>query len=74
MTNLSVLVEPSHTMASSNKVYKILSYTDGTINAEDFTSSAVFNVKYGAKTCIPIENTKIVVRIEKKKKVKIKKI
>jgi hypothetical protein len=48
-----------------NKVYKILSYTDGTINAEDFTSSAVFNIKFAANTCIPIENTKIVVKIEK---------
>jgi len=48
-----------------NKVYKIITYTDGTINAEDFTGSAVFNVKYGANTCIPIENTKIVVKIEK---------
>jgi len=48
-----------------NKVYKILSYTDGTINAEDFTSSAVFNIKYAANTCIPVENTKIVVKIEK---------
>jgi DNA-directed RNA polymerase subunit E'/Rpb7 len=48
-----------------NKVYKILSYTDGTINAEDFSGSAVFNIKYAANTCIPIENTKIVVKIEK---------
>jgi len=48
-----------------NKVYKMISYTDGIINAEDFTSSAVFNIKYAANTCIPIENTKIVVKIEK---------
>ena len=48
-----------------NKVYKIQSYSDGTINPEDFTSSAVFNVQYSANTCIPVENTKIVVKIEK---------
>jgi len=48
-----------------NKVYKMMSYSDGIINAEDFTSSAVFNIKYAANTCIPIENTKIVVKIEK---------
>jgi DNA-directed RNA polymerase subunit E'/Rpb7 len=48
-----------------NKIYKILSYSDGTINAEDFSGGAVFNIKYSANTCIPIENTKIVVKIEK---------
>lgn len=48
-----------------NQVIKILSYTDGTINAEDFTGSAVFDIKYSANVCIPIENTKIVVKIEK---------
>jgi hypothetical protein len=48
-----------------NKVYKILSYSDGTINPEDFNASAVFNIKYSASSCIPIENTKIVVKIEK---------
>lgn len=48
-----------------NNVYKILSYSDGTINPEDFNASAVFDVKYSANACIPIENTKIVVKIEK---------
>jgi DNA-directed RNA polymerase subunit E'/Rpb7 len=48
-----------------NRVIKILTYSDGTINAEDFTSSAVFDIKYSANVCIPIENTKIIVKIEK---------
>ncbi len=48
-----------------NKVLKILTYTDGTINPEDFSGSAVFDIKYSANVCIPIENTKIVVKIEK---------
>jgi DNA-directed RNA polymerase subunit E'/Rpb7 len=48
-----------------NKVLKILTYSDGTINPEDFEASAVFNIKYSANTCIPIENTKIIVKIEK---------
>jgi DNA-directed RNA polymerase subunit E'/Rpb7 len=48
-----------------NKVYKILSYSDGTINPEDFNASAVFDIKYSASSCIPVENTKIVVKIEK---------
>jgi len=48
-----------------NNILKILSYSDGTINPEDFSGSAVFDIKYSANACIPIENTKIVVRIEK---------
>jgi len=48
-----------------NNIYKILSYDDGMINPEDFSGSALFNVKYSANACIPIENTKIIVKIEK---------
>ena len=48
-----------------NQVIKVLSYTDGTINPEDFTGSAVFDIKYSANVCKPIENTKIIVKIEK---------
>jgi DNA-directed RNA polymerase subunit E'/Rpb7 len=48
-----------------NKVFKILTYSDGLINPEDFSGSAVFNIKYSGNACIPIENSKIVVRIEK---------
>jgi len=48
-----------------NRIIKILTYSDGTINAEDFTGSAVFDIKYSANVCIPIENTKIIVKIEK---------
>ena len=48
-----------------NQVIKVLSYTDGVINAEDFTGSAIFDIKYSANVCKPIENTKIIVKIEK---------
>ena len=48
-----------------NKVYKILSYGDGIMNTEDFSGSAIFDIKYSANTCIPIENTNIIVKIEK---------
>ena len=48
-----------------NNVYKILSYDDGVINPEDFSGSAIFNVKFSANACRPIENTKIIVKIEK---------
>ena len=48
-----------------NKVYKVMSYSDGMINPEDFSGSAIFNIKYSANACIPIENTRIVVKIEK---------
>ena len=48
-----------------NNIHKILSYSDGTINAEDFTASAVFDIKYSANVVIPVENTKIIVKILK---------
>jgi DNA-directed RNA polymerase subunit E'/Rpb7 len=48
-----------------NNVYKIISYDDGVINPEDFSGSAIFNVKFSANACRPIENTKIIVKIEK---------
>jgi DNA-directed RNA polymerase subunit E'/Rpb7 len=48
-----------------NKVFKILSYSDGLISPEDFSGSSVFNIKYSANACIPVENSKIVVKIEK---------
>jgi len=48
-----------------NKVFKILSYSDGLISPEDFSGSSVFNIKYSGNACIPVENSKIVVKIEK---------
>ena len=35
------------------------------MNTEDFSGSAIFDIKYSANTCIPIENTNIIVKIEK---------
>ena len=45
------------------KIYKILEYTDGVIDAENFTGAAVFNIKYLAKICVAIKETTIIAKI-----------
>jgi DNA-directed RNA polymerase subunit E'/Rpb7 len=45
------------------KIHKITSYTNGIIEPENFTGSAVYNVKYLANICIPIEKTIIIGKI-----------
>ena len=45
------------------KIYKIIKYTNGIIEAENFTGSAIFNIKYLAKICIAIKETTIIAKI-----------
>lgn len=45
------------------KVYKILEYTDGIVEPENFTGSAVYNVKYLANICTILKDTTIVCKI-----------
>ena len=45
------------------KIYKILEYTNGIIDGENFTGAAVFNIKYLAKVCMAIKETTIVAKI-----------
>jgi DNA-directed RNA polymerase subunit E'/Rpb7 len=45
------------------KIYKILEYTDGVIDGENFTGAAVFNIKYLAKICVAIRETTIIAKI-----------
>lgn len=45
------------------KVYKILEYTNGIIEAENFTGAAVFNIKYLAKICVAVKETTIIAKI-----------
>ena len=53
-------------------VYNILSYDDGILEAEDFTGSAKYNIKYSARLCCPVENTFIICKIENMNKLLIK--
>jgi DNA-directed RNA polymerase subunit E'/Rpb7 len=46
------------------KVLKIENYSDGEVEGENFTGSAVYNIRYLASLCIPVEKTQIICRIE----------
>jgi DNA-directed RNA polymerase subunit E'/Rpb7 len=44
-------------------IHKIIEHNDGLIVPEDLSGSVLFNVKYSALVCIPIENTNIICKI-----------
>ena len=46
------------------KVLKIEDYSDGDIEGENFSGSAVYKIRYLASLCIPIEKTQIITKIE----------
>ena len=46
------------------KLFKILDYSDGEIIPENFDSSSIFNIKYSCRVCIPIEQSKIICKID----------
>jgi DNA-directed RNA polymerase subunit E'/Rpb7 len=45
------------------KVYKILDYTNGVIEPENFTGAAVYDVKYLAKICTALKDTMLIAKI-----------
>ncbi len=45
------------------KIYKIIEYTNGIIDAENFTGAAVYNIKYLAKICVALKETTIIGKI-----------
>ena len=45
------------------KIYKILEYKDGIIEPENFTGSAIYDVKYLAKICVALKESTIVAKI-----------
>lgn len=47
------------------KVYKLLNYSSGIIDQENFTGSAVYDVEYLAKLCVIVPNITIVTNIVK---------
>lgn len=46
-----------------SKIFKILDYSDNTIDINNLDCSVFYNVKYSARLCFPIENTMIIARI-----------
>jgi DNA-directed RNA polymerase subunit E'/Rpb7 len=44
-------------------VHKIVEHDYGIIQPENFNASAIFNIKYSCKLCLPIEDTIIVAKI-----------
>jgi DNA-directed RNA polymerase subunit E'/Rpb7 len=45
------------------KVYKIINYSNGIIEPENFTGSAKYNVRYMAKKCMAIQGTFIIAKM-----------
>lgn len=46
------------------KVLKIEDYSEGEVEGENFTGSAVYKIRYLASLCVPIEKTQIITKIE----------
>lgn len=65
-TNLKKKVEKKcNKYGYVTKIFKILEHKNGLIECGDFSASAIYNVKYSARMCIPIENTKIICKVSK---------
>ena len=47
-----------------DKIIKIVDYSDGIIDSENFSANGVYNIKYIASICIPLIKTTIVARVE----------
>lgn len=43
-----------------DEVYRILEYSDGMMPPENLNGSAIYNITYHCKLCIPVENTIII--------------
>lgn len=56
------------------KLFKILDYSDGEIIPENFDSSSIFNIRYSCRVCLPVEQTKIICKIDFLNKALIKAI
>ena len=55
-----------------SKIHKINDYSSGIIIPENLDSSAIYDVKYSCKLCLPIENTMIICKIDLITKVLVK--
>jgi len=43
-----------------DEVFRIIDYSDGFMPPENLTGSAIYNIKYHCKICIPVENSIII--------------
>ncbi len=43
-----------------DEVYRILEYSDGVMPPENLSASAIYNITYHCKLCIPVENTAVI--------------
>ena len=43
-----------------DEVYRIIEYSDGIMPPENLNGSAIYNITYHCKLCIPVENTSII--------------
>lgn len=43
-----------------DEVYRILEYSDGLMPPENLSGSAIYNITYHCKLCIPVENTVVI--------------
>jgi len=43
-----------------DQVYRILEYSDGMMPTENLNASAIYNITYHCKICIPVENTVVI--------------
>jgi len=47
-----------------DEVYKIMEFSDGILRPENLDGSAIYNISYHCRICIPIEHTIIICRFE----------
>jgi DNA-directed RNA polymerase subunit E'/Rpb7 len=47
-----------------DEVYRIINYSDGKLHPENFPASAIYDISYHCRLCIPIENTIIIAQIK----------
>ncbi len=54
------------------RIYEILEYNMGEIVPENFTASAIFDIKYSGRLCSPVKNTQIICKISQLSKALIR--
>jgi DNA-directed RNA polymerase subunit E'/Rpb7 len=47
-----------------DEVYRIVEYSDGLMPSENLNGSAIYNVVYHCRLCIPVENTIIIAQVQ----------
>ncbi len=53
------------------EIYKIVEYKDGNVEAENPSGSAIFDVKFSCRLCIPLRGKQIICKVDRANKVLI---